>query len=226
MTGECPACGAHLPEEAQFCSECGAEVAGAATAPTGQSQEAAASGETPLTQRTVSVGSRSVPVLMVGLVVVGAIVSMLGFATMLAVGTMQDDGGSLDGGSGGEGGSGGGGDTAGDGDTQTPEPTCEQVVAMGLPEQETETFHVEAGQYVRVEVDNNYGFRTHVVLRNPDEEIMLSEGVEDSNAWRVYDVESEDRVVEESAGEWTAMYTPADDSPQTSGDVTVSVCTP
>jgi hypothetical protein len=115
---------------------------------------------------------------------------------------------------------------AGNSGSGTPEPDCEQVADMGLPERESESFEVESGQYVRVEVSNNYGFRTHVVLRNPDGDVMLSEGVEDSGTWRVYDSDSEDRVVEESAGEWVAVYTPADNSPQTSGDVTIHVCTP
>ena len=55
---------------------------------------------------------------------------------------------------------------------------------------------------------------------------MFSEGVTDSGSWRVFDNGSEAQVVEESAGEWTVVYTPADDRPKTSGDVTVEVCAP
>ena len=117
------------------------------------------------------------------------------------------------------------GDTGGD-SGGTPEPECEQVADLGLPERESEAFEVESRQFVRVSVNNNYGARTHVVLRNPDDDVMFSEGVQDSGTWRVFDSDSDDRVVEESAGEWIVVYTPADDSPQTSGDVNVYVCTP
>jgi hypothetical protein len=97
---------------------------------------------------------------------------------------------------------------------------------MGLPQGETETFEVDQGQFVRVEINNNYGFRTHVALRNPDGDVMFSEGVEDSGSWRVYDSGSDEKVVEESAGEWEVEYSPADESSETSGDVKVHVCTP
>jgi hypothetical protein len=101
------------------------------------------------------------------------------------------------------------------------------VADLGLPERESESFEVEAGQYVSVSVNNNYGARTHVVLRNGDGEVMFSEGVQDSGTWRVFESGSEEQVVsEDTAGEWIVVYTPADDSPETSGDVTVEVCTP
>lgn len=110
--------------------------------------------------------------------------------------------------------------------SEADEPECEKVADMGLPERESESFEVESGQYVRVEVNNNYGYRTHVVLRNPDGEVMFSEGVEDSGTWRVFDSNTDDRVVEESAGEWIAVYSPATDESSTSGDVKVYVCNP
>ena len=105
-------------------------------------------------------------------------------------------------------------------------PDCETVADLGLPERETETFTVEEGQYVSISVENNFGARTHAVLRNPDGETMFSEGVQDAGTWRVFDSGSEAEVVTDSAGEWTVVYTPADDRPKTSGDVTVEVCTP
>ena len=105
-------------------------------------------------------------------------------------------------------------------------PECETVANLGLPQSETETFTVDEGQYVSVSIENNFGYRTHVVLRNEKGETMFSEGVQDSGSWRIFDSDSEAQVVEESAGEWTVVYTPADDRTKTSGDVTVEVCTP
>ncbi|WP_141465593.1 hypothetical protein [Salinadaptatus halalkaliphilus] len=83
---------------------------------------------------------------------------------------------------------------------------------LGLPTRETERFEVEDGQIIRIEVENNYGFRTHVVLEDPEGEIVLSEGVEDSGVWEFENVTS---------GRWTVRYDPADDSPQTSGNVEI-----
>jgi len=97
---------------------------------------------------------------------------------------------------------------------------------MGLPTRESESFEVEAGRYISRSVNSNYGFRTHVLLENPSGETVLSEGVQDSDDWRVFDSESDNRVVEQSAGEWLVVCTPADDGPETAGDVTVEVCTP
>lgn len=109
----------------------------------------------------------------------------------------------------------------------TPEPECEEVADLGLPTRESESFEVEAGQYVSVSVNNNYGARTHVVVRNGNDDVMFSEGVQDSGTWRVFESGSEEQVVtKDTAGEWIVVYTPADDSSQTSGNVNVDVCTP
>lgn len=109
----------------------------------------------------------------------------------------------------------------------TPEPECEEVADLGLPARESESFEVEAGQYVSVSVNNNYGARTHVVIRNGNGDVMFSEGVQDSGTWRVFESGSEEQVVtKDTAGEWIVVYTPADDSSQTSGNVNVDVCTP
>lgn len=91
----------------------------------------------------------------------------------------------------------------------------EQVVDIWAYERRTEHFEVEKGQTIWIGVENEgTGFNTHIVLENPEEEVVLSEGVEDSAAWEFKDA---------MEGRWTVRHTPWDDSSQTGGSVEVYV---
>ena len=90
----------------------------------------------------------------------------------------------------------------------------ETVLDRTVSQETTDHFEAEEGDTITVQVDNRFGFRTHVVVDDPTGEQMLSQGVEDEASYQ---------FTAEESGEFIVRIQPADNDARTSGNVEIVI---